>query len=138
MRSAPTDHPPEPPDEAALMAFISRSTRETMTEPPPQIALWKQGILDTARASARHAASRPDRERILVAFAPKPLRLAWAALWITAASLHLLTPEPRVNAPLVRRPTEATFRHLARTGQSIQTLSPIVQFHSLKRELQFR
>jgi hypothetical protein len=138
MKSTPTDHSPDPQDEAALLSFIKGSAREASATPPPQILHWKTEILANARSTPVCQPLPTPLKRLLITFAPVPLRFAWAALWITAAAFHWITPEPPISAPPVRRPTAAAFQQLAKAGQNPRTLSPTVQFHSLKRELQLR
>jgi hypothetical protein len=138
MNTPPETFPPEPDDEARFVAFLRESANATDSPPEQQVAEWKSEILAAALESQSiDSGKRTDRPSPL-RLVPFPLRVAWAALWITAAGFHFITPEPLMSTPPVRRPTAATFQQLNRSGQSLRTITPLVRFHTLKRELQLR
>lgn len=138
MKTAPETTPPDPDDEARFIAFLKESAHTNAETPPSQITDWKAEILAAAIASAAIESRESRHRQSQIKLAPFPLRMAWAALWITAAAFHLITPEPPMSAPPVRRPTAATFQQLSRNGQNLRTMTPLVRFHTLKRELQLR
>jgi hypothetical protein len=138
MKTAPETIPPDPDDEARFVAFLKESARTTNPTPCSQITEWKVEILATALKAASVPMEKRSERRALVTLVPFPLRIAWAALWITAAGFHCVTPESPIRTPPVRRPTAAAFQQLTKNGQSLRTITPLVRFHTLKRELQLR
>ncbi len=138
MKPAPDNTPPDPEDDTHFVAFLKEVARTSGEPPPPQVLEWHTEILTAAtRSTATESKSASERGSV-VTLVPFTLRLAWAALWITAAAFHFITPEPPINTPPVRRPSAASFQQLTRNGQSLRTITPLVRFHALHRELQPR
>jgi hypothetical protein len=138
MKPAPDDIPPAPEDDTHFVAFLKEVAHTSGEPPPPQVLEWRTEILAAATRSTETESQSAFERGSVVPLVPFTLRLAWAALWITAAGFHLITPEPPINTPPVRRPSAASFQQLTRNGQSLRTITPLVRFHALKRELQLR
>jgi hypothetical protein len=138
MNTPPETLPCDPEEDARFVAFLKESANATDSPTEKQVAKWKSEILGAALESQSLNSEKRTERSSTSTFAPFPLRIAWAALWVTAAGFHFITPEPLMTTPPVRRPTAATFQQLTRNGQSLRTITPLVRFHTLKRELQLR
>jgi hypothetical protein len=138
MKTAPETIPPDPDDEVHFIAFLKESARTTSETPCSLITEWKAEILTTALMATSVPREKKSEGRAPLNLVPFPLRIAWAALWITAAGFHFVTPESPLSTPPVRRPTAAALQQLTKNGQSLRTITPMVRFHTLKRELPLR
>ncbi len=138
MNTAPETFPPDPEDASRFVDFLKESAHTAHVPPPRQVAEWKLEILATAMRAADSVSEKSIGNHSPSTLVPIPLRIAWAALWITAAGLQVITPDSPINTPPVRRPSAATFQQLCRNCQSLRTITPLVRFHTLKRELQLR